>query len=84
MIFLFVVAILICRLKIINANSTYLLLNLESFNIRVGKLFIKITNNENNLENIEEIILKLIPKYNLNNFKILDKMDNCYFLERLS
>ena len=59
-------------------------LNLERFDIRLGKLFIKIKNNENNLEDIEEITLKLISAYNLNNFKVLEKIDNCYFLERLS
>mgnify|MGYP000533613852 CR=1 FL=1 len=59
-------------------------LDLEKFNIRLGKLFIKITNNENNLEHIEEITLKLTSSYNLNNFKVLEKIDNCYFLERLS
>ena len=59
-------------------------LDLENFDIRLGKLFIKISNNENNLKNIEEINLKVVPKYNLNNFKILHKVDNCYFLERLS
>jgi hypothetical protein len=59
-------------------------LDLEKFDIRLGKLFIKITNNENNLEHIEEITLKLAPTYNLNNFKVLEKIDNCYFLERLS
>ena len=59
-------------------------LNLEEFDIRLGKLFIKITNNENNLQNIEEISLQLIPKYNLNNFKVLEHSNDCYFLERLS
>jgi hypothetical protein len=59
-------------------------LDLEKFDIRLGKLFIKITNNENNLEHIEEITLKLTSSYNLNNFKVLEKIDNCYFLERLS
>ena len=59
-------------------------LNLEKFNIRLGNLFIKITNKKNNLEHIEEITLKLFPKYNLNNFKVLERVDNCYFLERLS
>jgi len=58
--------------------------NLEGFDIRLGKLFIKIKNNENNLEDIEDITLKLTSKYNLNNFKVLEKIDNCYFLERLS
>ena len=59
-------------------------LDLEKFAIRLGKLFIKIKNNENNLEDVEEITLKLISTYNLNNFKVLEKIDNCYFLERLS
>jgi len=59
-------------------------LNLEKFDIRLGKLFIKVTGEENNLEHIEGITLKLISKYDLNNFKILEKADNCYFLERLS
>ena len=59
-------------------------LNLEGFDIRLGKLFIKIKNNENNLEDVEGITLKLTPTYNLNNFKVLEKIDNCYFLERLS
>ena len=57
---------------------------MEKFNIGLGKLFIKISNNENNLEHIEEITLKVIPKYDLNNFKVLESIDNCYFLERLS
>ena len=59
-------------------------LNLDGFNIRLGKLYVKIKNNENNLEDVEEITLKLTPIYNLNNFKVLEKIDNCYFLERLS
>ena len=59
-------------------------LDLEIFDIRLGKLFIKIKNNENNLEDVEEITLKLTSTYNLNNFKVLEKIDNCYFLERLS
>ena len=59
-------------------------LDLEKFAIRLGKLFIKIKNNENNLEDVEEITLKLTSTYNLNNFKVLEKIDNCYFLERLS
>ena len=59
-------------------------LDLEQLNIRLGKLFIKISNKENNLENIEEVKLNIIPNYNLNNFKVLEKTDNCYFLERLS
>ena len=59
-------------------------LDLEKFGIRLGKLFIKIKNNENNLEDVEEITLKLTPTYNLSNFKVLEKIDNCYFLERLS
>ena len=59
-------------------------LNLEKFDIRVGKLFIKIANNENNLESIEEITLKLTPRYNLNDFVVLERVDNCYFLEKLS
>ena len=59
-------------------------LDLEILDIRLGKLFIKIKNNENNLEDVEEITLKLISTYNLNNFKVLEKIDNCYFLERLS
>ena len=59
-------------------------LDLEKFNIRVGKLYIKIKNNENNLEYIEDITLKVISKYNLDNFKVLEKVNNCYFLEKLS
>ena len=58
--------------------------DLEKFNTRVGKLFIKISNNENNLENIEEINLKIIQNYNLNNFSVLERTDHCYFLEKLS
>ena len=65
--------------KEINLN-----LNLEKFGIRLGKLFIKVTEEENNLDHIEGITLKLISKYDLNNFKVLEKADNCYFLERLS
>ena len=57
---------------------------MEKFNIGLGKLFIKISNNENNLEHIEEITLKLTPTYSLYNFKVLEKIDNCYFLERFS
>jgi len=59
-------------------------LNLEKFGTRLGKLFIKIANNENNLESIEEITLKLTPRYNLNDFIVLERTDNCYFLEKLS
>ena len=59
-------------------------LDLEQQNIRLGKLFIKISNKENNLKNIEEIKLIVVPNYDLDNFRILEKVDNCYFLERLS
>ena len=59
-------------------------LDLEKFNLRFGKLFIKILDSENNLENIKEINLKVIPNYNLNNFRILERVKNCYFLERLN
>ena len=59
-------------------------LDLEQQNIRLGKLFIKISNKENSLKNIEEIKLIVVPNYDLDNFRILEKVDNCYFLERLS
>ena len=59
-------------------------LDLEQQNIRLGKLFIKISNKENSLKNIEEIKLIVVPNYDLDNFKILEKVENCYFLERLS
>ena len=59
-------------------------LDLEQQNIRLGKLFIKISNKENNLKNIEEIKLIVVPNYDFDNFRILEKVDNCYFLERLS
>ena len=65
--------------KEINLN-----LNIERFKIRLGKLFIEITNDENNLKNIKNITLKLNSIYNLNDYKVLEKIDNCYFLERLS
>ena len=66
------------------SNEIELNLDLEKFNIRLGKLFIKISNKENNLENIEKVKLILVPNYDLDNFRILEKVDNCYFLERLS
>ena len=59
-------------------------LDLEQQDIGLGKLFIKISNKENNLKNIEEIKLIVIPNYDLDNFRILEKVYNCYFLERLS
>ena len=34
--------------------------------------------------NIEEIKLIVVPNYDLANFRILEEVDNCYFLERLS
>ena len=52
-----------------------------SFRDPLSEVFL---NDENNLENIEEINLELIPKYNLNDYKILEKTDNCYFLEKFS
>jgi|TARA_B100002003_G_scaffold237691_1_gene255082 hypothetical protein len=58
--------------------------DLEQQDIGLGKLFIKISNKENNLKNIEEIKLIVIPNYDLDNFRILEKVYNCYFLERLS
>ena len=59
-------------------------LDLEKFDIRLGKLFIKIFSSENSLENVEEITLKIIPNYNLDNFKVLERKNNCYFLEKLN
>ena len=63
----------------INLNS-----DLEKSNIRTGKLFFRISSDENYLNKIEKIDLKIIPNYNLNNFKVLEKNNNCYFLEKLS
>ena len=71
-------------LSINNSNAINLNIDLEKFSIRLGKLFIKISSDKNNLENIKDITLKLIPKYNLNNFRVLDSHEDCYFLEKVS
>ena len=51
----------------------------NELNLSESKLFFKL-NNSNEIKNIS---LTLKNKYNLNDFKILDEFENCFFAEKL-
>ena len=51
----------------------------NELNLSESKLFFKL----NNSNEIKNIILTLKNKYNLNDFKILDEFENCFFAEKL-
>ena len=67
------------NIKEINTfNSIYYInLNFKDINLSEKKLFFEI----NNLDKDAEINLLLINKYLLNNYKIIDKFKNCYYVE---
>jgi hypothetical protein len=58
-------------------------MNLKNLNLTEKKLYFEIKDNNNrNLDNLKiKIILK--NKYTLENFKIINKIDNCYYLEQV-
>ena len=58
-------------------------MNLKDLNLNEKKLYFEIKNNNNtNSDNLKiKIILK--NKYTLENFKIINKVDNCYYLEQV-
>jgi hypothetical protein len=61
-----------------NINNYYLLdEKLNNFKVEEKKFFLKFVN----LEKETKIILTLRNKYDLDNYKILDKFKNCYFIE---
>ena len=66
------------------SNELKINLDLKNFNLRLGKLYIKVSEDGEDLEKIKDITLKVVPHYDLSNFKILEKFNNCYFLEKLS
>jgi len=51
--------------------------NLDVFKFKEKRFFLKF----NNLKKEKKIIATLENKYNLNNYKVLDKYKNCYFIE---
>ena len=61
-----------------NFNNNYVLNEkLNNFKVNEKKFFLNFVN----LKNKTPIILTLKNKYDLDNYKILDKFENCYFVE---
>ena len=62
-------------------NITYLDFKTKKFNSEKYPIHIEIEKLENNILNeISSIDLILKNKYNINNFKIIEKKDNCYYV----
>tara|TARA_B110000438_G_scaffold303684_1_gene366482 strand:- start:3714 stop:4451 length:738 start_codon:yes stop_codon:yes gene_type:complete len=62
-------------------NITYLNFKTKNFNSEKYPIYIEIENLENDVLNkISSIDLILKNKYNINNFKIIEKKDNCYYV----
>jgi len=72
-------------IKIGKNNEANINLNGENLNIRNGNLVLKIKNpnlTDFNLDGINKIIFENKAKYNLNNFKIIENINNkCYLVE---
>jgi hypothetical protein len=58
-------------------------MNLKNLNLDEKKLYFEIINNDiSNLNNLE-MKVALTNKYILQNFKIINKTDNCYYVEKI-
>ena len=66
------------------SNEVDLNFDLEKSAIRLGKLFIEINNDENNLTNVKAINFEITPKFELKNFKIIERFADNYLLEKIN
>ena len=65
----------------INEVKTSLDISINELN-KTNKLFFKIQNLNNENKNIElSFLLKLKNKYNLKDYKIIEKNSNCYYIK---
>ena len=63
-------------------NNEYLIdLSFDEFKLDEEKIFIKITDPNSNIYLQEDVKIKLINRYNLENYKIIDNFKNCYYLK---
>ena len=60
-------------------------MNLKDLNLNEKKLYFEINNNNNNIAKLNELQIKieLKNKYILENFKIINQIDNCYYLGKI-
>lgn len=70
------------NIKVLNINDN-LNMDLEHLNLDEKKLFFKI--NDNNIINLDDLQIKIVLKnrYILEDFQIINKTDNCYYLEQI-
>ena len=63
-------------------NNEYLIdLSFDEFKLDEKKIFIKITDPNSNIYLQEDVKIKLINRYNLENYKIINNFKNCYYLK---
>ena len=63
-------------------NNEYLIdLSFDELKLDEKKIFIKITDPNSNIYLQEDVKIKLINRYNLENYKIIDNFKNCYYLK---
>lgn len=70
------------NIKVLNINDNFNM-DLERLNLDEKKLFFKI--NDNNISNLDNLQIKIVLKnrYILKDFQIINKTDNCYYLEQI-
>ena len=65
----------------LNDNEYLIDLSFDEFKLDEKKIFIKITDPNSNIYLQEDVKIKLINRYNLENDKIIDNFKNCYYLK---